>query len=621
MTTDHNLAPYGSGQTLAAGVRRMAGLPQDGGAVSAEQARRAGRKLAQHPALGGRSSNGHEVVPDIIRDAADLLQALDVRLEILRSRDGFAVVKVPAPEHPEDEGLPRCPLCKGLLEAIPEAAGNDKVTLVETACVERGDGACLYSLAWRRRALHLPPARAPKSPGSAFSRLSRQTRRLGGQPEPATTTVEPDAERSADDAVEADEDTTGTDEDTMDDGPGLSPDAAESPGGGDIEGVEAPDTDQDAPHADALLVARPSRHLQTSLEVVPVPRPGPDEAPIPFVGAGPSTRRARRRRAPWLLRRGWMLALAMVAGATGGWFTGAHHATSYSAQATLEVQTGAGTAGLGNANNAVALATTYAAVVPTDGQLLRAAGRRLKLDEPTVAKRVSASVETGTSVLLVTYTAPTAEEAVRGAHVVSTTMASSPAVAATIPTGSVQVVHLPTSATVADTLKKYGLPIGGILGLLVGLIIVMAAERADPRVDDAAALSSLSRCPASTVPGDVTDAELGRAVGLRSQPNQDVTLVPLTSSQDAPSAVLVSRLRAHWPPEAPSTTVTMVPAMDSGRPELAHGNGPTVLVVASGTAQRSVAAAVERLVLLGRAPIWAVLTQLTRRQRRATRAR
>jgi hypothetical protein len=53
--------------------------------------------------------------------------------------------------------------------------------------------------------------------------------------------------------------------------------------------------------------------------------------------------------------------------------------------------------------------------------------------------------------------------------------------------------------------------------------------------------------------------------------------------------------------------VAVGPPFATGVVQLSGGSGPTILVLRTGRRLRDVSAAVERLRLMGRAPLWAVL--------------
>ncbi|MHB1585401.1 MAG: YveK family protein, partial [Acidimicrobiales bacterium] len=316
-------------------------------------------------------------------------------------------------------------------------------------------------------------------------------------------------------------------------------------------------------------------------------------------------RRQGGGRAPWLRRRAWLLMVAALAGGAGGAWAGNHKGISYSAQSTLVVQSGSGKAGPGNANDAAALAVTYSTLLPTDSTIVDSAARSLGVSPSTVSHHLSVSVVTGTAVMLLKYSAPTAAEAQRGARTVAQIAAGAAPPSAAIPTGSLVVVQLPTSASIAGSLHKVGLPLGIVLGLAVGAILVIAVERADPRLDTAEQLASVGDCPATAVPGGMTMAELTRAISRVVGPASRVTVVAVEEA-DQPTAQALGRALAS--DRASGEPLFEVgPPFETAADELAAGSGPTVLVVAFGVPRRRVQVAVERLRLLGREPLWATL--------------
>ncbi len=175
------------------------------------------------------------------------------------------------------------------------------------------------------------------------------------------------------------------------------------------------------------------------------------------------------------------------------------------------------------------------------------------------------------------------------------------------------IVHLPTTASHTGTLHKYGLPVGAILGLVLGFVLVLAAERADPRADDSEALARAASCPAASLPDDVSLPELARAVARATEPSDTLTLVPLAIPDTGAAMALHHRLAAHWPPTHDGVNVEVSPSFESGAIELSRGSGPTLLVLRAGARLREVARAVDRLRLIERRPVWAVLVNGRRR--------
>lgn len=209
----------------------------------------------------------------------------------------------------------------------------------------------------------------------------------------------------------------------------------------------------------------------------------PMAAPEPKIGSGASIdggpRPTPRLRRLW--RHGWILLVTTLAGILGGWMVARHVPLSYVAQATLVVQSGATGSGPGSANEAGTLATTYAAMIPTDQAVLSSAGTQLGVTPATVSHSLSISVKTGTSVLLLKYSAGTPAKAVRGASAVAEIVGGSASASRAIPVGSIVVIHRAATASRSHSLRRHGVPVGAVLGLMLGIMLVFAAERADPR--------------------------------------------------------------------------------------------------------------------------------------------
>jgi hypothetical protein len=194
---------------------------------------------------------------------------------------------------------------------------------------------------------------------------------------------------------------------------------------------------------------------------------------------------------------------------------------------------------------------------------------------------------------------------VQGADAVARAVASNTPVTPAIASGSVAIVSVPSSAHLQGTLHKYGIVLGGFLGLVLGLILVLAAERADPRIDDAASMATATGCRAALVPADLSFAELARVLADIGHAKGPLTVVPITISDTAPTMELARGLRPCWPADGPAVAIST--SFSSGVVELTRGSGPTVLVSHPGTRERDIAAAADRLRMIGRAPVWAVL--------------
>jgi capsular polysaccharide biosynthesis protein len=568
------------------------------GEMSIEQARTIGRQLAEHPLLAARADEDRPGVGEVLADARPLLGTHSVAFEVVRSRPGCVVVRSHATGTVSARAA--CELVKTLLLEVTEQVCDIRAALVENVCAQRGAAACVYSIVWEGAPTAAPPSSLPPPPGPA-SLIDREPAPQSWQlvePEPL-----PDWNRPINFETEGQ---------VPPPAPGWPPGATASPPGFP-EGANGHRVLEGSTLGTAATST--THHFQVSTPntiVVPAPAPSPPMPAVTLPGPPTPLITPPARRVPrGLLRRGWLVALALVAGSAGGWYAGKHAATSYGAQATVVVRSGSSSSGPGGANDALALATTYAALIPKDQAILRVVGHALGVDPSTVAKALNATIENGTSILVIDYTGSSAATAIKGASAAAEAVASTRPVSLAIGPGSVAVVSLPNSAHLQGSLHKFGIVIGGFLGAVVGLMLVFAAERADPRVDDATALAAACGCRAAAVPSGVSYPELGRVLVAASREAGNLTVVPIDISDTANSMEMARQLRPWWPTDGPAVRIS--PAFSSGVVELARGRGPTLLVSHLGSRQRDVMTAAQRLRMIDRAPAWAVLVSQRRR--------
>jgi capsular polysaccharide biosynthesis protein len=554
----------------------------------AERARLTGRQLAEHPLLASRTHDDHPGIADVLADARPLLSTYGVTFDILRARPGMVVLRARSDGRVTTQVA--CELVKGLLAVVPEGVCGVKASLVENTCAQRGAPACLFSMVWGEHegspTIPAPPSPATliDPPGEALGDTpfewdrpipSAAGRSFPSEPEPQVpwqSTTRPSSESFA------------------------SPTAASS---------TAYQFQVSTPNA--IVLPNPARSAPgpapATAPMAP-PEPAADSPTAPSAEPVASVATGRRHFPKGLVRRSWLLVLALVAGSAGGWFAGVHAGTTYGAQATLVVQSGAGKTGPGSANDALALATTYSALIPKDQSILSNAASAVGLSSATVERDLSVTVESGTSLLLLDFSAPTAAQAVAGAQAVAHAVSSDAPLTAAIAAGSVAIVSVPNQAHKQGMLHNYGIELGAFLGLVVGLILVLAAERADPRVDDAMSMAAAAGCRAALIPNDLSLDELARALADAGT-GRGLTVVPIAIADTAPTMELARGLRPRWPADGPAVGIS--PAFSSGVVELSRGTGPTVLVSHPGTRQRDVRVAAERLRMIGRTPVWAVL--------------
>jgi capsular polysaccharide biosynthesis protein len=493
----------------------------------------------------------------LLDDAKEVLTAVGVRLSVV-SLDEDRALFVSEPANGQVSVQKACELSRRVLTQVAGAMPGIAVELVELRCGRRSEWPCTFSLEWSQEfaaslaalpAAPIAPAAAVPAPSASpvAVEIPSLEMLIGGQRDEASREFGTGMESAASSATQ------------------LAPrgplDSSGSHGAG-------------ARHGEA-----------------------PEES---------SWERLRRRLSPpWLKRRRWLLLFCVLAGTAGGYVARTLQTPMYSARSVIVVATGAGQQGPGNANDAIALALTDASILPSDQALLRAVGQKIGVPPSEVADHLSASVEAGTSVILVSFDASTPAAAVRGADAVGRVITSRNEKISAIPNGSLSLVQLATRASASGLLVTYGLPLGAFLGLLIGLVFAVAIERADPRADDVEDLARATGTAASAYPGPVSLVELEQLLDRASDGAPSVTLVPLSDFEIAHTIVLHTGLEAAAAHQ--SLAIELAGPVGSMDDRLTRGEGPTVVVARNGARLRSVKACVQRLGLLGRHPVWAVL--------------
>jgi capsular polysaccharide biosynthesis protein len=171
---------------------------------------------------------------------------------------------------------------------------------------------------------------------------------------------------------------------------------------------------------------------------------------------------------------------------------------SYSATATTLVSAGAGTPGPAGVTNADTLATTLAWVIPNDQVTLAAVGKRLGMSPDDVQQHLTVAQEDQTSLLRVLFQAQTRATALLGARIAADAVTKDMPAESAIAPHSLQIVRLPTT-TSESAVSSVALPVGGVLGLLLGLLLLFAWERANPEIGNARAAEAIGGAPATDV--------------------------------------------------------------------------------------------------------------------------
>lgn len=183
-----------------------------------------------------------------------------------------------------------------------------------------------------------------------------------------------------------------------------------------------------------------------------------------------------------LVRRGWIVVFATLAVTAVAWTISESREPAYRAQSVVQVPSGAGPEGPGDATNARNLAATYAAVIASDEGVARHVAGATAIPFAQVFDRISVISHKDTSVLSLRFTASTPEKAIVGARAIQEAVTSATPLASGVAPGSLQVVSTPTRAVdVSPSSPGTALPVGLILGFLLGGVLLVAREWTDPR--------------------------------------------------------------------------------------------------------------------------------------------
>ena len=182
--------------------------------------------------------------------------------------------------------------------------------------------------------------------------------------------------------------------------------------------------------------------------------------------------------------------------------------------------------------------------------------------------------------------------------------------------------------------------IGAALGLVLGIVLLIAWERSDPRIADARELSTQIGCPATPVDRlspNASYALLERWASLTEHVPARVAVLPASPSVEIPTADAVNDLRsaggrlvryvdaragivpeelAHNGSAESDTGVVLVhagpPGGESAGEAIALGCDLTVVVVPAGSRAADIRQLGEELTSFGIVPVWALLTSGSR---------
>jgi capsular polysaccharide biosynthesis protein len=321
-----------------------------------------------------------------------------------------------------------------------------------------------------------------------------------------------------------------------------------------------------------------------------------------------------------LRRRGLVVLLATVVTAGAAYAVAALRTDSYSTEGIAVIAANRAL----SPDQAVGLAVTDAVLIPRDDAIAESVARALQTTPKDVRHRLSVFNDPATAILRISYRGATASEAQAGATAVLRSIAGPRPVSSNIAAGSIQIVRLPTLPAASRGTPTL-VAIGVILGLALGAILLVAWERADPRVDDLDDLGAVVATPAvsfDTLSDAAAAALLGRWRKLGAGPPVSVALVPATENLEptlGDLAYALARGNDTTMVAAPLASrqvrpirfeTSLVPAGVPGGPLAGEGVASacnvTVLVVKSGTRRADLRRALEALHRFGVEPAWTI---------------
>lgn len=255
----------------------------------------------------------------------------------------------------------------------------------------------------------------------------------------------------------------------------------------------------------------------------------------------------------------------------------------FAAETVLLVSGGGGQKGPGYGDQAIKLAPSYAASIPDDARVLAYVSDRLGRPIDEVEENVTVTRDKETAVLRLRYKSDSKAEAEKGAAALGRAVSGPSPVSPSITPRTLSLVRVREAETPSSD-AAVTLPVGALLGLCLGVVLLMALERADPRIDDPDMLSEELHCPAFRV-GEVTPSlattlfERWRVLGGGDRPT--VALTAASRELEPATAQLADQLVIQ------GTGSQNGPSPLSGGLKIVLGPAPSENVSGAGVAARS----------------------------------
>ena len=222
-------------------------------------------------------------------------------------------------------------------------------------------------------------------------------------------------------------------------------------------------------------------------------------------------RRFPRKLAAVALRRGWIVVAAIVLVTALSAFAGSVGGGSTLAESVAIVPAGAGEEGPGDAVQATQLAQTYVEAIPLDDAVTDEVSRAIDRSVEDAEESITVVGNPETSILRLQYEDSARDRALTAAGALLDAVTGRDPVAQSVARGSLQVVSEPSVLRESSGGSSAAIPIGIFLGLCLGIVLVAAWERSDPRIDGAEELAEAAGTPATAL-GDVAPQNIDALV-------------------------------------------------------------------------------------------------------------
>ena len=332
------------------------------------------------------------------------------------------------------------------------------------------------------------------------------------------------------------------------------------------------------------------------------------------------------------LRRGWIVLVSIAAVIAIAVAVNDSRPGETVAEAVAIVPAGATGASPGNATQATQLAQTYVEAIPLDDAVAEFIGAQIDRPASEVDDNITVVGNPDTSVLRLRYSDSSHTRALVAASALLRAVTGPRPLARSVAPRSLDVVHRPSVLRETSASSSAAIPIGVILGLCLGLVLLLAWERSDPRIDGPEELASAAGTPATALgdvaPGNIDallerwrhlarDKDRPQVVGLLAGTKRSEELVrPAATELAGLSAANGQMLRlatTQLPPHSGDQGLVVVTGGVPGGPAageaVAADAAVVVVAVERGARASELQATLAVLDQFGAAPAWALLTQ------------